>query len=527
MTTTAGRYEEFNEQIIAADYRGAANSFVGLLRDEEPLDKLVLQAVDAAAPFVQTPSHIMRKPDGSTRGINYDHTILGWRGSVKLAKRLGGAASFLPLSQAAWYAPQGLNVWDQVICEFPGHYARDQEKCDTKDGVVDHSFDGPAWSPPKVYFDDHEPIISGTAEDRLDELVNAMMEGRREESYGLFLGLAAEPEHRTALKDAVLFTGIIDLQESLVDHGGYQNIGHKALRARAMVDLADDFGWDKAHSLFYTVVPDLGTSPRLHALWTRVSGIVQGQFREGWQSLKQSNTGELTPEEFEEFVEAVIWAEQGELLTHITGLLREGKARLAIADAIVIAYCRYQTEMVQHPNALFTPGHAFDYCNVVNSWIRNYDNPHQAKALYFEASFVNDVIRQNRVFPPDPTFELEPSSNYTAWAGGYDLKPLLAELNATITAQDAPRTMALVDSYLARTDERQDLLAAISFAACKFQNDPHIQRHCISAHEEYDANRTIHRDQIVRASAKYASRCIKRSLDMGAFELYRDTFVTT
>ena len=84
--------------------------------------------------------------------------------------------------------------------------------------------------------------------------------------------------------------------------------------------------------------------------------------------------------------------------------------------------------------------------------------------------------------------------------------------------------MALVDSYLARTDERQDLLVAISFAACKFQNDPHIQRHCISAHEEYDANRSPHRDQIIRASAKYASRCIKRSLEMGAFELYRETF---
>ena len=527
MTTVAGGYEQLTERIVAADYRAAAASFVDLLRDEEPLDKLVLQAVDAAAPFVQTPSHIMRKADGTTRGINYDHTILGWRGSVKLAKRLAGNASLLPIAQAAWYVPQGLNVWHQVICEFPGHYARDQEKCDTRDGVVDHSFDGPAWTPPKVYFEDGEPILGGSAEDRLAQLVNAMMEGRREESYGLFLGFAREPEHREALKDAVLFTGIIDIQESLVDHGGYQNIGHKALRARAMVDLADEFGWDNAHSLFYTVVPDLGTSPRLHALWTRVSGIVQSQFREGWTSLKATNSDALTEEESAQFIDAVLWAEQGELLTHITRLLREGKSLLAIADTILIAYSRYVTEMAQHPNALFTPGRAFDYCNVVNMWIRNYDNPHQAKAVYFEASFVNDVIRQNRTFPQDPAFELEPSSNFRAWADGLELKALLSELNTRITEQDAPRTMALVDSYLGRTSERQDLLATISFAACKFQNDPHIQRHCISAHEEFDATTSPERDQIVRASAKYASRCMKRSLEMGAYNLFQETFATS
>ncbi len=182
--------------------------------------------------------------------------------------------------------------------------------------------------------------------------------------------------------------------------------------------------------------------------------------------------------------------------------------------------------MAQHPNALFVPGHAFDYCNVVNSWLRNYDNPHQAKATYFEAAFVNDVIRQNRTFPPDPALELEPSSNYQAWADGFELKPLLAELNRTITEQDAPHTIALVGSYLARTDERQHLLATISFAASKFQNDPYIQRHCISAHEEFDAHRGPYRDEIVRASTEYASRCIKRSLDMGAFDLFRETFVS-
>ena len=34
-------------------------------------------------------------------------------------------AVVLPSVQAMWYVPQGLNIWEQLICEFPGHYARD------------------------------------------------------------------------------------------------------------------------------------------------------------------------------------------------------------------------------------------------------------------------------------------------------------------------------------------------------------------------------------------------------------------
>ena len=50
------------------------------------------------------------------------------------------------------------------------------------------------------------------------------------------------PEHRERLKDAILFSGIIDLQDTIINRGGYQNIGHKALRARALVDIADYLG---------------------------------------------------------------------------------------------------------------------------------------------------------------------------------------------------------------------------------------------------------------------------------------------
>ena len=117
-----------------------------------------------------------------------------------------------------WYVPQGLNVWEQVICEFPGHYARDGEQCNRKfPGPDEHvnRFDGPAWNPPKIYFKDHEPIEGGSVEDRLGRMSWAIAEGDKAEAYGLFLGLAKDPANRHRLKDAILFSGIIDLQDTI------------------------------------------------------------------------------------------------------------------------------------------------------------------------------------------------------------------------------------------------------------------------------------------------------------------------
>jgi hypothetical protein len=291
-----------------------------------------------------------------------------------------------------------------------------------------------------------------------------------------------------------------------------------------MCDIADDFGWDNAHSLFYTVVPDLGTAPRLHALWSTASNLVAIQFP-NYAELKRLNTRPMTDRELDETIDVILWGLQGDVLAHIGQRLREGKSFAAIADAVLLAYCRYIVDLVEHPNALFTPGHAWDYCNVVNSWLRNYDNPHQVKALYFQAAFVNDVIRANRQFPQDPAMALEPAASHRPWADALPLDEALVALDRAIVDQDAPRTMALVDSYLARTTERQKLLVTIVYAACHFQNDPHIQRHCITAVEEFERHTTPRRDEIIRCAAKYASRCIKRSLAMDAYDLYRQTFV--
>ena len=79
-------------------------------------------------------------------------------------------------------------------------------------------------------------------------------------------------------------------------------------------------------------------------------------------------------------------------------------------------------------------------------------------------------------------------------------------LKEYVLAQDAPRSRALVDSYLERTTERHNLLDTITCASSHWKNDPYVMRNCSSSLEEYRHNRTSRRDDIIRGYARHQSR---------------------
>ncbi len=519
--------DRLRDEIQGVRYREATTTFCRLVAEQDrPLKDMIRQAIAAAAPYVQVPSHMMRLPTGEMRGVNYDHTILGWRGAISLMRELGGTRGILPNVQAMWYVPQGLNVWEQVICEFPGHYARDGEQCNRKfPGPDEHvnRFDGPAWNVPKIYFQDHEPIEGGSVDDRLAAMNWAISEGDKAEAYGLFLGLAKQPENRERLKDAILFAGIIDLQDTIINRGGYQNIGHKALRARALVDIADFLGWDDAHELMYTVVPDLGCSPHLHGLWTEISNICRMELPDH-ASIPKRSDAPVSERELDVLTETLLWGGPYEVNATIMRLFRRGAGILDVGDAVVVCFQRYLIDVLEHPNAFLHPTHALDYMNVVQSWTRNHDNPHQVKAVFMGARFMNDTIRSNAMVPRDPKSALESRHAYRAWADDIAIDRLLAVLKRYVLAQDAPRSCALVNSYLERTSERRDLLDAITYAACHWQNDPHVMRNCASSLEEFRHNRTTRRDDIIRGFVKHQARYVKRAPTHDCYQVYVDYF---
>ncbi len=519
--------DRLRDEIQGVRYREATTTFCRLVTEEDrPLKDMIKEAVAAAAPFVQVPSHLMRLPNGEMRGVNYDHTILGWRGAISLMGELGGTRGILPNIQAMWYVPQGLNVWEQVTCAFPGHYARDGEQCNRQfPGPDEHTnrFDGPAWNPPKIYFEDHAPITGGTVDDRLARMNWAIAEGDKAEAYGLFLGLAKDPEHRQRLKDAILFAGITDLQDTIINRGGYQNIGHKALRARALVDMADYLGWDNSHELMYTVVPDLGCSPRLYGLWNEINMICRMELP-GYASIPKRSDKPLTERDLDVLTEALLWGGPFDVNSAIVGFFKRGAGILDVGDAVMVCFQRYLIDVLEHPNAFLHPTHALDYMNVVQSWTRDHTNPHQVKGIFMGARFMNDTIRSNAMVPRDPKSNLEPRQNFRAWADGIAISEILPVLTRHVLAQDAPRSCALVDSYLDRSTERHQLLDTITYAACHWQNDPHVMRNCSSSLEEFRHNRTSRRDDIIRGYVKHQSRYIKRAPTHDCFQVYVDHF---
>ncbi|MDQ3699773.1 MAG: hypothetical protein M3442_02510 [Chloroflexota bacterium] len=194
-----GEIGRFQEALIQANYQHTAERFVGLLKGGQPLPELVRHAVDAAAPYLTVPSHVMVAPSGEMSNVNYDHCVLGLRASRRMMPYLPPGHRQLSMAQAVWYMPQGLDVWDQLLCEFPGHYARDDKKCGAQPGGTDEQgndrFDGPAWDAPKQWFQtDHDPDREGSVPDRLIRFQERIMEGDKGAAYKIALGLRREPD---------------------------------------------------------------------------------------------------------------------------------------------------------------------------------------------------------------------------------------------------------------------------------------------------------------------------------------------
>src|SRR5437762_4376159 len=241
---------QLTEAILERDQPRTAGLFYEMVRREgRSLSDALAAVTQAEAPFVNVPSHINVK-DGAIALVNNDHTILGLRTSVALRPFLPPGADLLPLMQSVWYIPAGLDIWNQLLGKYPGRYA-------TMKGM---NVPPPSYGP-AVWQQEQAPIVEeGTIDERLHAHMIATVTGDARRAHSLFLGLAAEPALRPALRDHLLFLGLIDLQDTIIGRKA-RNTGHKALRARAVADLADFIGWDQAQGVYYMGVPDMAVGP--------------------------------------------------------------------------------------------------------------------------------------------------------------------------------------------------------------------------------------------------------------------------
>jgi hypothetical protein len=340
---------------------------------------------------------------------------------------------------------------------------------------------------PVVWQQEQDPIVEeGTVAQRLHAHMIATMTGDARRAHGLFLGLAAEPSSRAALRDHLLFLGLIDLQDTIIGRKA-RNTGHKALRARAVADLADFIGWDQAQGVYYMGVPDMAVGPLYYSLYDAACVVLAAEFPADAGKGLVANTGALLAGDVEALIDLVTTGTQDEVWGHLTALLRDGVAIRSLGDALQIAAAELILRTTV-PRQFTDAQHTFDYCNVANYWLRSTASPYQARVLYLMANFINDAARANKLFAPVP---IEPVSGVS-----------LEALDEAILAFDIPRATALAHGWLASGGDRAAYQAAVALTACKFQDDPHNQKITHSSFEEYAQNSTHLRDRLLVAPVR-------------------------
>ncbi len=478
-------FDQLTDAILERDQPRAADLFFRMVKREgRPVSDALSVVTAAEAPFVQVPSHINVR-DGQITLINNDHTILGLRTSVSLAPFVPEPYRLLPLLQSVWYIPAGLDIWNQLLGKYPGRYA-------TMKGM---EVPPPSYGP-AVWNQEQDPITpEGNVEEKLHQHMVATVSGDARRSYGLFLGLAADEQIRPLLRDQLLFLGLIDLQDTVAGRKA-RNTGHKALRARAIADLADFIGWERAHGVYYMGVPDMAIGPLYYSAYDAACVTTTGEFPEAGRHLAQTNDTALTPAEVEEMVQLLMEADGQTVWNLVTTHLRNGRSIRSLGDTIQIG----AAELILRTTVprQFTDGqHPFDYCNTANYWMRRSENPYRPRLLYLMANFVNDVARSNKLF----TSVIEQEC---AGFDGADRTPqsLLQELDEAILAFDVPRTTAIANAYLTSGADRTAYMTTLAITACKFQDDPHNQKITHSTFEEYGVNSTHLRERLLLAPAR-------------------------
>ncbi len=478
------------ESILERDQAKTTDIFAKMVQSGQSIGDALSIVAAAEAPFVNVPCHINIK-DGSIALTNNDHTLLGLRASTYLMPYLPEKYRLLPLLQSVWYIGAGLDIWNQLLFKYPGRYA-------TMKGV---QVPPPDYGP-VVWLDDAAPIReAGTLDERLHSYMIATMTGNSKRCHGLFLGLAEEPESRKALQDTLEFLGLIDIQETVIGRKA-RNTGHKAIRARAVTDLANYIGWEKSHGVFYMGVPDMAVGPLYYSLYDAASVLMAAEFEDAGKSLVE-NQAPLSRAEVENMLQQMMLADGQMVWNLITTHLKNGKSIRSLGDTIQLG----AAELILRTTVArqFTNGqHPFDYCNVANNWIRNSASPYKARILYLMANFINDVAHENKLVNSVIEDEID----------GYDgvgrsSEALLRELDDAIMSLDAPRATAVAHAYLKSGSDRRAYMETVALCASRFQDDPHNQKITVSTFEEYGLNTTHLKDRLLLATPRLLAGWVK------------------
>jgi hypothetical protein len=493
---TTRLYSELEDRLLARDQVGGSRVYYQLLQRGRPLPEIMAQAARIHAPYTHVPYH-QRIDDGFPNFVNNDHCLLSARAAVNLQTMLPEKLAALPLAQTIWYIPSGLDIWNQKILKAPGHYAT-------------RGYKMPNTEPPKpvVYWPDQEPLKeTGPLAERLNHWLTLVERSQVIEAYRIFLGLMEETEHRREVLAQLVFAGLIDVQDRMLYNRSYTT-GHKAYRARSVVEIGNAIGWNNAHDVIYAGVLDMAVGPHWHSVYEMACNVVtifiegaeihavpQGGTTERERALL-ANTGNLGEADTGDLVDALIHQHEPAYIEKISALLLAGTSPRRIVDAIQLAAAQVVFE-TDGPNAYSMPQHTYEYCNTLGWFYDNFAHPHRLKLLYVAGSMVNQAAWHQKIQGWTKSEPINAPAGATRLTGDQ----IAGRLEAAMTALDTAEAEAWTQAYLDSGADRALLVQRLALMAARFGNDPHNQEIPQCLLQDYGRNRCADRDRLLLACA--------------------------
>ena len=500
----ASLYAKLEDRYLARDQVGATLVFHDLVKAGRPITEIALETVRIHAPYTHVPYH-QRIDHGFVRFVNNDHCLLSTRASLFLPAFVPPELRYLPMAQTVWYVPTALDQWNQLLGRAPGHYGRRTWKGGTT----------PPFPKPVAHWTDQTPLpLEGPYEDRLDQWLTLVQQGRVIEAYRVFLGLLEERERRRELVAQLAFAGLIDVQDRMFYNRSYTT-GHKAYRARATIDLGQAIGWDDAHDVVYAGALDMAVGPRWHSAYEmacQVSWIeLADDEHRNQSSLEESpslvceerllgNSEPLTPKEAHELLAALTQAAEPAYIDALSALLLAGKDPKQIIDTMQIAVADLLLETGDGRN-FSMPQHCFQYSNTLRWFFDTFDHPHRLKLLYVAGSFINQAAHWLRATPGNGKADTRPPQGAHAMSAD----EILQRLDAAQVAMKPMESVAWTRAYLAGGHDRDRLVGMLALDALKHGNDTHNQEIALCLLDDYRRNPHGDRERLLLACAQHTA----------------------
>ncbi len=513
-------YDRLEDRILNRDQRGTSDVFYDLVRAERPLAEMLLETVRIASPYIHIPYH-QRIDNGVVRFVNNDHCLLSARTALQLRRLVGKGYELAPMAQTMWYVPTGLDPWNQLLGNIPGHYARRRFQ------------PGEPFPAPTSHIADQEPLyLEGTLEERLNHWLTLVQVGDVIQAYRVFLGLLEE-EDRDRVLAQLVFAGLIDVQDRMYFNRSYTT-GHRAYRAKATVELAEAVGRENEHAIFYAGVPDLAVGPHWYSSYEMAGEVAWIQLAEPEERQKSSIGGspELPPERRLLANSEPLNAAESAMLVHaltkdgepasieaISQLLLAGKSPRSIVEALQVAASNLMLE-TGDPRNFSMPQHTYQYTNALAWFFDRFRHPHRIKLLYVAASFISQTAHWLRATPGNAVGNTTPLVE----AGSLSGRHLLTRLDDALVRRSPNEAVSWVRAYLDAGHGRRPLVQTLALGAAKHGNDTHNQELALCFLEDYPKNSNANRDLLLLACAHHTAGHIKYGDSLEPFRRFAEAF---